>query len=165
MNKIYVLNNSHDSTLFYKDSTLDTRLVSESKRFINRGSAEKFLNSQKLSENYSVKVIFQKSINESLDGDTMTKEIQSSIDDTKDMVDTTIELINACYDENDHSLNEDCLNNSNIEDVLDKLRKIKKYMSGIAFTPYFDNSLGSTDKEVITPDADVPAESDGDSNE
>jgi len=165
MNKIYVLNNSRDNALFYKDSTLDTRLVNESKRFISRGSAEKFLSSQKLSENYSVKVILQKSINESLDGETILKEIQSAIDDTKDMVDTTIDLIDACYDKDDKSLNEECLNQSNIEDVLDKLRKIKKYMSGIAFTPYFDNSLGSTDKDIITPDANVPAESDGDSNE
>lgn len=159
MNKFYVLNNSLDNSLYYKNSTLDTRSTNESKRFISRRSAEKFLRSNKLSENYSVKLLVSRAINESIDKEDVVEEIRSAVDDTKDILETTIDLIETYH----NSLNEEVLNCYNIDDVLDRLKKVQKYMSGITFSPSFDNSLGADpNKQIETPNN--PAES-GDSNE
>ena len=144
MNKYYVLNNSNDNALYLKDDNSDTRLISESKRFTGRRLAEKFIKSRKLSENYEVKLISTRNLNKNIFESCSTEimeDIQSAIDDSKDMIDTTLELID-CY-RSDQQMKEDIEGATNIEDVYEKLKKVKNYMSCIAFSPSFDNSLGT----------------------
>lgn len=158
MNKFYVLNNSRDNSLFYKNSMLDTRSTNESKRFISRRSAEKFLKSNKLSENYSVKLLVPKVIKESVDKKDIIEEIESAVDDTKDILETTIDLIETYHG----SLNEDVLNCYNIDDILDKLKKVKSYMSCITFSPSFDNSLSADPNKDLSSDTNFTGSGDND---
>jgi hypothetical protein len=147
MNKYYILNNSNDTTLYLKDNNTDTRLISESKRFTDRRLASNYLKNNNLQEHYDVKLFISKNhkVNESVDMSSIIEDIKSSIDDSKDIIDTTLELIDT-YRNTD--LKEDIEKCSNIEEIADKLMKIKRYMSGITFTPSFDNSLGS----VVVPE-------------
>lgn len=146
MNKYYVLNNSLDNTLYHKSADTDTRLVNESKRFLTRKSAEKYSRVKGLNESYQVKLI-----NESVSKDSLElEEIESSLEDIKDMIDTTVDLIEYYNDNNE--LEEDASDGYDkvpLEDILEKLKKMKSYMAGLAFSPYFDNSLGHCS---ITPD-------------
>ena len=144
MNKYYVLNNSLDKSLFLKSENLETRTLSESKQFGSRSLARKYLTKRNLTENYSIKMIVPKrhQMNESMDPKSVGDDVKLAIDDAKDYIDNTIEYLDTCYGP-DSELNEECINNSNIADVLEKFRKIQAYMSGIDFTPSFDNSLGS----------------------
>lgn len=166
MNKLYVLNNSLDRTLFLKDSHSDTRKVNESKRFLTRSLAEKYINKRHLTERYSVKLVSKQLslVNESLsseDTNSVYKEISSAIDDTKDMIDTTLEYIEM-YTNSDSSVNEDIFDGSNIDDVLDRLRKLKKGMSGICFRPSFYDSDGSYMESTINPSDDNSSEDSSD---
>lgn len=138
MNKIYVLNNLLDESLFLKDHNNDTRTISESKQFTNRRLAENFLKRSKLTEKYSVKLALNKKINESVNSDSLKKELESVLDDTKDMIDTSLDYIEEYY-----RVNEEVFDGTNIEDVLDRLRKLKKGASGICFRPSFYDSDGS----------------------
>lgn len=144
MNKYYILNNSNDNTLYLKDDTSDTRLISESKRFTDRRLAKNYLVNKNLTENYQVKMVTNKvrKIDESLDTKSIIEDLESALDDTKDMIDTTIEYIDAAYNSDDQ-LKEDLEGMYKVPDILDKLKKVKTYMSGISFTPTFDNSLSA----------------------
>lgn len=153
MNKVYVLNNSFDTSLYHANKSTDTRSVNEAKSFATRKLAENYMSRMKLSESYSVKLVMPrmqvtKVVSESIDSESSKKmiygEIQSAIDDTKDIIETTIDLISMYQSD----LSEDIsLEGSNIEDVLDRLKKMSKYANGIAFRPSFDNSLNDPDIE------------------
>lgn len=166
MNKTYVLNNSLDETLFLKDSVHDTRNVNESKKFPTRKLAEKYIGKRQLSEKYSVKLVSHRltNINESIeDNKYICDEISSAIDDTKDMIDTTLEFIELYYKSDDKSLSEEIFDGSNIEDVLDRLRKLKKGVSGICFRSSFYDSDGSGMVSDVIP-SDNPDSSNGGDN-
>ena len=147
MNKFYVLNNSLDERLYLSDLNHTTTKIDESKKFTSRKLAENFMKKKNLTENYSVKLISSRILNlrESIkDGrKSICDEIESAISDTKDIIDTTLEFLEMYYDEDDPSLNEEIFDGSNIEDVLDRLRKLKKGASGIIFRPSFYSSDGT----------------------
>lgn len=155
MNKYYVLNNSNDKALYLKDDNHDTRLISESKRFTGRRLAEKFIARRKLSENYEVKLVTETRLRESIDSvDPIVEDIKSAVDDSKDIIDTTLDLIESYME--DQTLKEEIEGATNISDIYDKLKKVKKYMNGISFYPTFDNSQGS-----IPPSPDPVGETGG----
>lgn len=139
--KYYVLNNSLDNTLYYKDQNSDTRLVNESKRFIDRSLAEKFLNNRKLAESYTVKLVAPRKLSESLDKDSVINELESALDDCKEIIGTTLDLID-CYT-SDKTIVEEVITDTDVEEIIRKLNKIKSYMAGMSFRPTFDNSLNA----------------------
>jgi len=162
--KRYVLSNSLNEKLYYSNPSEDTNSLSKAKVFSDRNFAEKFLLSRGLDEKYLVKLIVTHKLNEMNYESSVNTDIESSVNDCKDIIDTTIELLELYKSD---SLNEEILEGSNIEDVYEKLRKIQKYMSGIIFYPSFYNSKNERPTPTIDPDGGIDSsgqESSGDSN-
>lgn len=161
MNKYYVLNNSLDNSMYHKNLSTDTRELTECKKFSDRKLAEKYLFTKRLEESYSVKLISNPKLNESFTADDIHNDIQSALNDSKDIIDTTIDLIELYNNLDDPSLNEEVCG-YNIEDLLKRLRKVKSYMSSMAFRPTFDNSLGSGSYSSSIPNEETTSGGDSD---
>lgn len=161
----YLIHNSLVEGVYVSNSGVDSNLR-KAKLFSERRLAEKYISDHNL-HGYEVRMKMYKSLNESIDDeDRIIEDIKSSVNDCKDIIDVTLELIDM-YKGN--KLDEEFLEGSNIEDIYKRLKKVQKYMSGMIFYPSFYNSKNEIDtpkEPTIDPDggSSQDAESTGDGN-